>query len=129
MDNILKTKEILYNLFIYTLHDETLKKNFVVFRIETEQEFENFRYEIDVNVFHKQNEIIFRMRGLKPTKINLPGGGRAFFEKKFENLQGNYRIEIIGINKKVNNFEINIVGDLIKIISVPKESFLNIQVS
>ncbi len=129
MNKLINPSEILYNLHIFRLHDSTLKKYFVVFRIETEQEFENYKYEIDVNVLRKGSEIIFRMRGLKPSQIYLPGGGKAYFEKKFENLQGNYKIKIIGINKQVNDFEINIVGDLIKIVSYPKESFLNIQVS
>lgn len=129
MEKLNKTNDVLYNLYIYPQHDDVLAKVFVVFRIETVKEFENYKYEIDVNFFRRGNELIFRMRGLKPTKIYLPGGGKAFFEKKFENLQGNFKVEIIGINKKINSFEINIHDDLIKIITYPKDSFLNIQVN
>ena len=129
MNNNTENKNILYDIYIFTKYNETLKKRYLVFRIETVQEFENYRYDIEVNVFQKNNEIIFRMRGLKPAKVFLPGGGKAKFEKEFEELQGNYKIEIIGINKKVNNFEINIHGDLVKIISIPKETFINIHIN
>lgn len=129
MNELNKNQNVLYNLHIFSQYDETLNKKYVVFRIETVKEFENYKYEIDVNFFQRGNQLIFRMRGLKQTKVYLPGGGKAFFEKKIENLQGNFKIEIIGINKKVNSFEINIHGDLIKIISYPKDSFLNIQVN
>lgn len=129
MNKFNNTESVLYNLHIFTQYDDTLKKNFIVFRIETVKEFENYVYEIDVNFFQRGNELIFRMRGLKPIKIYLPGGGRAFYEKKIECLQGNFKVEIIGINKKVNSFEININDDLVKIITYPRDSFLNIQVN
>lgn len=129
MDKLNNTEDVLYNLHIFTHYDSLLNKTFVVFRIETVREFEIYKYEIDVNFFQRGNELIFRMRGLKPAKLYLPGGGKAFFEKKLEKLQGNFKVEIIGINKKINSFEINVQEDLIKIITYPKEPFLNIQVN
>lgn len=128
MKDKLSNNEILYVVYISTRFDEILKKYFTVFRIETIQEFQIYRYEIDVNVFKRQNRLVFRMRGLKASKILMPGGGRAFFEKEFEDLTGKYIVEIIGINKKINTFEINIHDDLIKISVLPKTSFLEIRI-
>lgn len=114
------------NLFLSSNYDELTSKYVTTFRLETSQVFTTFRYEIDVEETIHDNQITFKLIGIKTPTLLIPGGGPAAFEKKYASLKGNYIVEIIGIDKRENVFEINISKYKIKVIKTPEEKFVNI---
>ncbi len=114
------------DLFLSSNYNELTKKYVTTFRLETSQIFTTFRYEIDVEETFHDNHITFKLIGLKTPKLLISGDGPATFEKKIESLKGNYIVEIIGIDKRKNVFEISISKYKIKVIKTPKEKFINI---
>ncbi|MDP2207939.1 MAG: hypothetical protein Q8K98_04085 [Bacteroidota bacterium] len=114
------------DLFLSSNYNELTKKYVTTFRLETSQIFTTFRYEIDVEETFHDNQITFKLIGLKTPRLLIPGGGPATFEKKYASLKGNYIVEIIGIDKRKNVFEISISKYKIKVIKTPEEKFINI---
>ncbi len=116
------------NLFISSIYDDLKKKQITTFRLETTQIFTVFKYEIDVEETFRNNQITFKLVGLKPPKLLIPGSGPATFEKEYTSLNGDYILKIIGIDKRENVFEINITKNKIKILREPKEIFINLYI-
>ncbi|MGE5496982.1 MAG: hypothetical protein ACM3Q2_02875 [Syntrophothermus sp.] len=102
-----KIEYVLKTLFSY---DETLRKQYCILRLETIAEFTSFAYEISVDAHIDKNEINITIMGLQ-TKMNyLPNIEPAKANVLFENLVGDYNVNVIKqdgcINSAVYNFNI-----------------------
>ncbi|MGE5400088.1 MAG: hypothetical protein ACM3S2_06775 [Ignavibacteriales bacterium] len=90
--------------------DETLRKQFYVLRLETIAEFTSFAYEISVDAHIDRKVIDITILGLQ-TKMNyLPNIEHAKAECLFEDLVGDYTVNVIKqdgcINSAIYNFNI-----------------------
>lgn len=91
-------------------YDETLRKQYCMFRIQTVVQFTSFAYEISVDSQIIKNEIDLTILGLQTKSNYLPKVEPAFADVLFEDLIGEYTINVIkqdgSINSAVYNFNI-----------------------
>lgn len=78
-----KSHAIEYRLLVEHVHDETLKKDGVLFHLETTTLFANFSYQIDVKDTVEKATIIWYLHGLRPPSMNMPESGVAQFSKVY----------------------------------------------
>ncbi|MBI2428609.1 MAG: hypothetical protein HYV29_07425 [Ignavibacteriales bacterium] len=72
-------KNIEYRLLIEHTYDDTLKKEGIMFLLETTKQFTNFSYQIDVKDVLKGNVMHWELHGLRAPSMNMPGTGTAQF--------------------------------------------------
>lgn len=117
-----------FNLFISSKYNELIKKYITTFRLETSQTFTTFRYDIDVEETFYENQINYKLVGLKTPRLLVPGGGPAVFEKEYASLKGKYVLKIIGLDDRESIFGINVSKNKIKILTTPNDIFININI-
>lgn len=111
-----KIEYVLKALFSY---DETLHKQFCLLRLETIAEFTSFAYEISVDSHIEKNDIDITIMGLQ-TKMNyLPNIEHAKANVRYENLVGDYTVNVIKQDGCINTaiFNFNIYSRKIKLIN------------
>lgn len=117
-----------FNLLISSKYNELNKKYITTFRLETSHTFTTFRYDIDVEETFYENQINYKLVGLKTPQLLVPGGGPAAFEKEYASLKGKYVLKITGLDNRENIFEINVSKNKIKILTTPNDVFININI-
>lgn len=93
---------------IYFKYDKKLKKQFVAFLIETVVEFTAFAYELSVDIIKEKNVINLIIMGLKAKMDSVPQIMPAQNENLFEDLFGNYTINVVKQDGAINSADINI---------------------
>ncbi len=93
---------------IYFKYDAKIKKQFVSFLIETVVEFTAFAYEVSVDVIKEKNVINLIIMGLKAKMDSVPQIMPAQCENFFEDLFGDYTINVVKQDGAVNSVEIKI---------------------
>lgn len=93
---------------IYYKYDSKIKKQFVAFLIETVVEFTAFAYEVSVDVIKEKNVIYLVIMGLKAKMDSVPQIMPAQSENLFEDLFGDYTINVVKQDGAINSAEINI---------------------
>jgi hypothetical protein len=116
-----------YLLIVSQKYDELKKKQFSLFRLQTVQEFTNFRYNLMVEEAIKPGEIKYKIVGIDTPQLLIPGGGHAFYEKSYAQLSGEYKIEIVNLDGVSNVFNIKLSKDKIKLVDSQK-SFVDIEI-
>ncbi len=81
-----KNQIIEYRLLVQPAYDETLKKNGILFLLETAKQFTNFSYVIDVNDTVEGTQVVWILRGLRAPSMNMPATGTAQFHKIYFDL-------------------------------------------
>jgi hypothetical protein len=117
-----------YLLIVSQKYDELKKKQFSLFRLQTVQEFTNFRYELVVEEEIRPGEIKYKIVGIDTPQLLIPGGGNAFHEKSYTQLSGEYKIEIVNLDGISNIFTIKISKDKIKLVDSQQKSFVDIEI-
>ncbi|MEW5798949.1 MAG: hypothetical protein AB1728_08060 [Bacteroidota bacterium] len=75
-----------YRLLLEHTYDETLKKEGVLFLLETTMQFTNFSYQIDVKEMMEGTTIHWSLHGLRAPSMNMPETGTAQFSKVYFDL-------------------------------------------
>ena len=87
-----------------------LRKQYLVFTVETLVEFTAFAYELTVEVIKRKRILYLIIRGLKARTNILPGIQPARTEIEFEDFVGEYVVHVVkqdgAINSAVYNFNI-----------------------
>lgn len=95
-----KKHSIEYRLLVVPTFDETVKKEGILFLLETTKLFTNFSYFIDIRDELNGNTLRWNLHGLKAPTMNLPATGTAQFRKVYFNLPKTIKFSLI---KKENN--------------------------
>jgi hypothetical protein len=113
-----------YTLNIFHHYDEKVKRNVVVFLVQTTKIFVRFRYEILLEAKHVDHEISLQITGLHVPELLLPQTGPAQGRCDYSNLDGLYKLKIIKQDKTVNEFSVQISPGTIDMIHKPRAPFI-----
>jgi len=86
-------------------YDESVKKQYCVIAIETVVEFTSFSYEVSVEVVKEKNILNFILMGLKAKTNVVPVVQPARTELLFEDLIGDYTINVVKQDGAINTGE------------------------
>lgn len=81
-----KKDEIDYRLLITKTYDETLKKDGILFYLETTKQFTNFAYVIDIHDVQANRTLTWTLHGLRAPSMIMPTTGTAQFKKVYFDL-------------------------------------------
>ena len=90
-----------------SFHKET-SRPCLRFLFETVEEFNYFHYLITIEHRQSEHEIQFKILGLSPKGITLPGNDRAKYSIDFFDLKGDYKIKVYKPGDTLNEFQIKI---------------------
>lgn len=76
-------QSIEYRLLIEHTYDDTVKKEGIMFLLETTKQFTSFLYQIDVRDILEGNTMRWSLHGLRAPSMNMPGTGTAQFSKTY----------------------------------------------
>jgi hypothetical protein len=113
-----KPDKIEYVCKVFFKYDFTVRKQLYAFAIETVAEFTNFTYEISVETVKEKNTITFFLMGLRAMPNMAPVIQPARSEVTFEDLIGEYKVQLVKQDGAINNaiFNFNIFTKEIKLI-------------
>lgn len=106
-----KSDKLEYLCKAFYRYDQTVKKQYCVFAIETIIEFTNFSYEISVESIQEKNVINFILMGLKAKTNVIPLVQPARTELLFQDLVGDYTVNVVKQDGAINaaEFHFNIL--------------------
>ena len=113
-----------YMLNIFRHYDEKIKRDVVVFLVQTTKIFVSFRYEIlldDELIDHKIN---LRIAGLHIPELLMPQTGPAQGRCDYSNLDGLYKLIVTKQDETVNEFSVEISRAKIDIKHKPRTPFI-----
>jgi hypothetical protein len=113
-----------YTLNVFHHYDEKVKRNVVVFLVQTTRIFVSFRYEILLEEELIDHEISLQITGLHVPELLLPQTGPAQGRCDYSNLDGLYKLTIIKQDKTVNEFSVQISPAKIDILHKPRAPFI-----
>jgi hypothetical protein len=97
-----KPDKIEYVCKVFFKYDTTIKKQLYVFAIETVAEFTSFSYEVSVEAVKEKNTINFFLMGLRALTNMAPKIQPARSEVAFEDLMGEYTIDLVKPDGAIN---------------------------
>ncbi|MGK9475194.1 hypothetical protein [Melioribacter sp. OK-6-Me] len=100
-----KPDKLEYLCKLFFRYDKTVKKQYLVIRIETIAYFTNFTYEITYDLIEKENNIYIIITGLKARMDLVPEVGPASCELLREFLEGNININLTKQDGAINSAE------------------------
>ncbi|MCY7362780.1 MAG: hypothetical protein LH629_12050 [Ignavibacteria bacterium] len=118
-----------YELYISKEHDETKKRDYILFEFRTKKEFENFAYQINVipKIDLEKNEIEFNLEGLSAPRLDISRAGNAVYKFSFYDFKNKeYDLKLLKYAKGKIIYKLKINPKSIKITKEPKSSFLKI---
>lgn len=125
------TKKYDYVMHISREYDYILKKDFVLFKIQTTKEFLTFKYQLKIDTELKDNKILFNIIGFTAPKGELSNPGFAEYEYRLYDF--NYETYSIQIERKDTGkikFNLKIkkspAGEL-EIRNIPRDSFIDVK--
>ena len=119
-----KGREPEYSLNIFHHYDEKIKRNVIVFLVQTIRIFVSFRYEILLEEAVQGSVIDLKIVGLHVPELLMPQTGPAAGRRDFKELQGSYTLNISKQDKTLNIFQIEILPDSVEIRQKPGNAFL-----
>jgi len=90
-----KKQSIEYRLLVIPTFDETLKKEGILFLLETTKLFTNFSYFIDIRDEMNGNILRWSLHGLRAPELNLPATGTAQFRKVYFDLPKTVKFTLV----------------------------------
>lgn len=90
-----KKQTIEYRLLVQPAYDETLKKNGILFLLETAKQFTSFSYVIDVKDDVDGKNVLWTLRGLRAPSMNMPATGTAQFHKIYFDLPKSVQFTLV----------------------------------
>jgi hypothetical protein len=115
-----------YLLTVSQKYDEIKNKYLTLIRLQTVQEFTNFKYELAVEEVLEKNKIRYKLLGINTPKLLIPGGGPAVYEKTYEQLAGEHEIEVMNLDGEINFFKIKLLKNKILLLKEQQKSFIDI---
>lgn len=114
-----KEDKLEYKCKAFYDYDNTSKKQFVVFAIETTAEFTSFVYEVSLDVIKDKREILIVLLGLKALTNMAPNVQPARTEIPFEDLVGDYTVKVVKQDGAINaaDYSINLFKKEIKLLN------------
>lgn len=100
-----KPDNLEYICSAYFKWDEKIKKQFYAFSLETVVEFTSFAYEISIDTIREKNILYFVLTGLKAKTNVVPQIAPARTEILFEDLIGDYTINVVKQDGAINAAE------------------------
>jgi hypothetical protein len=119
-----KGREPEYSLNIFHHYDEKIKRNVIVFLVQTIRIFVSFRYEILLEETVHGSVIDLKIVGLHVPELLMPQTGPAAGQRDFQELQGSYTLNVSKQDKTLNIFQIEILPDTVEIKQKPNNTFL-----
>ena len=113
-----------YTLNIFHHYDEKIKKNVVVFLVQTTKIFVSFQYEILLENELAGDQINLRITGLHIPELLMPHTGPAQGRCDYTNLNGVYKLFVTKQDKTVNEFSIHITHAAVDILHKPRTPFI-----
>lgn len=89
-------------------YDDTVKKQYSVFALETVAEFTSFSYEVSVEIFKEKNTINLVIMGLKAKLNSVPQIMPARKEILFEDLIGDFLVNVVKQDGAINSAEFHL---------------------
>lgn len=100
-----KPDKIEYLCKAFYEYNETTRKQYCVFAIETIVEFTSFSYEVSIDVIQEKNVINFVLMGLKAKTNVVPLVQPARTELRFQDLVGDYIVNVVKQDGAINTGE------------------------
>ena len=100
-----KPDKIEYICKAFFNYNETIRKQFCVFAIETVVEFTSFSYEVSVDLIQEKNVVNFILMGLKAKTNVVPQVQPARTELLFQDLVGDYIVNVVKQDGAINTGE------------------------
>lgn len=100
-----KSDKLEYICKAFYKYDQSKKKQFCVFAIETIVEFTSFAYEVSVEVIQEKNVLDFVLMGLRAKPNVVPLVQPARTEIFFEDLIGDYTANVVKQDGAINTGE------------------------
>ena len=119
-----KKNEPIYTLNIFHFYDEKIKKNGVLFLVQTTKIFVSFQYEILLEDQLEGQNIILKIAGLHVPELLMPATGPARGWRHYNNLIGTYNLKIIKQDKTENDFLLEITSSNVQIKRKPPRPFI-----
>ena len=113
-----------YTLNIFHHYDEKVKRNVIVFLVQTTKIFVSFRYEILLEEKLVDHEISLQITGLHVPELLLPQTGPAQGRCDYSNLDGLYKLIVTKQDETVNEFSVEISRAKIDIKHKPRTPFI-----
>jgi uncharacterized protein (DUF488 family) len=113
-----------YTLNIFHHYDERIKRNVIVFLVQTTKIFVSFRYEILLENSLQENVIDIKIVGLHVPEVLMPQSGPARGRRDYENLSGSYTLHVTKQDKTVNTFHVDITPSSVEIRQKPRDPFI-----
>lgn len=112
-----------------SFHKETSKQCYR-FLFETIEEFNYFHYLITIEHKQSDGEIHFKILGLRPKGITLPGNDKAKYSIDFFDMKGEYKIKVFKPGDTMNEFQIKISSKGVQVLRdiKQKKPFLSVSV-
>ena len=118
-----------YELYISRDHDETLKKDYILFDFRTKKVFENFAYRIHVipQIDAEKKELEFNIEGLSAPLLDISKAGPASSQYKFFDFKNvEYNLKLLKYAKQKTLYKIKIAPKSIKLTLDPKKTFIKV---
>lgn len=118
-----------YELYISKEYDEVKKVNYILFDFRTKKLFESFHYKINVipDISPEKKELSFNVEGLSAPVVDVSKSGYANYSYKFYDFKNTeYKLILFKYNKDKNLFKLKFTGNSVKIVSEPKNKFINL---
>ncbi len=109
-----KKHSIEYRLLITPTYNDTLKKEGILFLLETSKQFTNFSYNIDVKEDVDGNKIVWSLHGLRAPSMNMPSTGAAQYRKVYFDLSRTVQFTLIKKGKIAASTELKFLKSSIK---------------
>jgi hypothetical protein len=113
-----------YALHIFHHNDERTGKSSVVILVRTIKEFTSFNYEILLNASMTERTIQVKILGLRTTPLIMPGIGPARGRKDFDNLGGEYTVQVSKLDGETNEFHLSVSASQIALYGSPARPFI-----
>ncbi len=121
-----KAEEFEYRLTLAPHTNERRQQPTILLTIETTKAFASFRYELSIKELSEKRSLHFKILGLKAPQLSLPASGTAQFTREYDDLHGKYEITVERLDGKTNTFSVSITQKNIKILSSPKNPFIEV---
>jgi len=103
----LKPDKLEYICRAYFHYDKLYKKQEYILSVETIAEFTSFAYEVSVDVLREKHEIYLVLMGLTAKTNIVPEIKPAVTEVKFDDLIGEYTVNVVKQDGAINSCKIN----------------------
>lgn len=125
-------KNFEYKIIVSKEYDSHLKKDFILFKIQTTKVFLSFQYNLKVETLISDNKIKFSIIGFKAPVGGLASSGIAGFEFPFFDFNiGLYQISVVRNDNEKIQFNLKIQKSKknpLILLNSPKTSFIEIEI-